>query len=129
MATPVSDGRTREKSSSLRSMRESIRPITVESGKDSSGTRSCEESSLESSSVKFLSDLVCPTVGGDMNSATRLKGTVSTSVLQLERVLSVEENKFLELVFSLGRTSNDDKPILISTRCRTSYHLLATLHE
>ena len=74
--------------------------------------------------MKFSSDLACPTVGGDVNSATRLEATVSTSVLQLERVLSVEKNKFPELVFALGRTSDDDKPILRLTTC-----LLATLHE
>ena len=117
MATPVQN--TREKSYSLRLLQElNCRPT---------GTYSHEE--LSSSSHTPSLELTHPSVGEEEDTSnTGLEAaaprTVSPSVLQLEYVLSSTESKFPELVFALGRTTDDFKPILAVTQRDVSYHLL-----
>ena len=112
MATPVRN--TREKSSSLGLLQESIRRP-----KDSH-----KDLSLSSHTPSLL--LTHPIVGEEEDSSnTGLKaapGTVSPIALQLEYVLSSTESKFSELVFALGRTTDDFKPILVVTQRDVSYH-------
>jgi len=113
MATPVRN--TREKSSSLRLLQESIRRPTG------------SHEDLSSSSHTPSLELTHPSVGEEEDSSnTGLEaaapGTVSPIALQLEYVLSSTESKFSELVFALGRTTDDFKPILVVTQRDVSYH-------
>jgi len=112
MATPVRN--TREKSSSLGLLQESIRRP-----KDSH-----KDLSLSSHTPSLL--LTHPIVGEEEDSSnTGLKaapGTVSPIALQLEYVLSSTESKFPELVFALRSITDDFKPILVVTQRDVSYH-------
>ena len=91
----------REKSPSLHLLQGSLCPSFVSSERNGTGIR--EESSSEPSPVRQPLELTLPTVEENENNTTRSEAAVSPSVLQLEHVLSIEESKFPELVFALGR--------------------------
>ena len=103
MGTPVRN--EREKSSSLRLLQESIR-------------RSHEEvpSSLNTPLLELTRR------GEEKTSNTTSEEAVSSSALHLEHVLSIVESKFPDLVFALGVTTNDHKPVLLVTQRDVSYH-------
>jgi len=116
MDTPVcnsSCGLTREVSSSLQLLRESTRPTS--SGKD----RSLKESP---SARNLLQEFRRPTYGEDLSGTESHGATAGFSALQLERLVSSEERKFPEFVFAFGHTNDDNKPILVVTQRRPSYH-------
>jgi len=82
---------------------------------------------LSSSSHTPSLEVTHPSVGEKEDSSnTGLEaaapGAVSPIALQLEYILSSIENKFPELVFALGHTTDDFIPILFVTQRDVSYH-------
>ena len=117
MATPVRNVRIREESSSLREL---TRP-TSSSGECASGTTSHlrEESSL----LRLLQESTRSNFSGeDSRSTASLEAATNSSVLQLGSVVFREQNKFPELVLTLGHTNDDNKSILVVTQRSPSYH-------
>jgi len=115
MATPVRN--ERGKSSSLRLLQESIRRPT-----------GSHEVSLSLNTPPLK--LAHPSVEGEEEASNTTPKVVGLSALHLEHVVSSVESKFPELVFALGVTTNDHKPVLFVTqRDVSTTHRLATLHE
>ena len=96
--------------------------VNPPSGTDYSGASNLGESSTIS---QALQELLQSMIGQEEPSSTEsLKKKQLVSVHLLERMASTEERKFPELVFAFGCTSDDNKPILVITQCRASYHPL-----